>query len=132
MLWVRADGVPVGLLLAPANAAENQLVRRLLDAAPAAELPEHLLADKADDDDRLAAALAKLGVVLLAPHRSNRRQPPRHDGRTGRRLRKRWVVERSFAWLHAFRRLPIRHEYYSFIDAGFAALACLAIVARQL
>jgi transposase len=132
MLWVRADGIPVGAVLAPANAAENKLVTKLLESAPDAELPAWLLADKGFDDDGLARRLAKLGVTLLAPHRRNRVKPPRHDGRTAKRLKGRYVVERGFAWLHHFRRLPIRHERWSFIYAGFIALACLAIVARTL
>jgi transposase len=132
MFWTRGDGIPVGALVAPANAAENRLVQHLLDTAPEADLPEFLLADKGFDDDGLARRLAKQGVTLLAPHRQNRVRPRRHDGRTARRLKGRFVVERSFAWLHAFRRLPLRHEYYSFMYAGFVALACLIIVARNL
>jgi transposase len=96
--------------------------------AGAATGPARLLADKAYGDDHLA----KQGVVLLAPHRRNRVRPPRHDGRTAQRLKGRYVVERTLAWLHDFRRRPIRHERQAFIAAGFVALACLIIVARQL
>ena len=132
MLWVRADGIPVGAMLAPANAAENKLVTKLLASAPDAELPAWLLADKGFDDNGLAGRLAKFGVTLLAPHRRNRKKPPRHDGRTAKRLRTRYVVERAFAWLQGFRRLAIRYERWPFIHAGFVALACLIIVARTL
>jgi IS5 family transposase len=132
MLWVRADGLPVGAVLAPANAAENKLVAKLLESAPDAELPAWLLADKGFDDDGLARRLAKLGVRLLAPHRRNRTKPTRHDGRTAKRLKKRYVVERAFAWLQGFRRLTCRYERWSFIHAGLIALACLIIIARTL
>ena len=71
-------------------------------------------------------------IFLLAPHRKNRKKPPRHDGRHLRRYLRRYVVERTNAWLQAFRRLLVRYEHYSFHYAGFVALACLIITARQL
>ncbi|MBA3316209.1 MAG: transposase [Planctomycetaceae bacterium] len=49
------------------------------------------------------------------------------DGRRLCRLRRRWVVERTFAWLKTYRRIAARAEHYSFLYHGFAQLACLAI-----
>ena len=44
--------------------------------------------------------------------------------------RQRWVVERSFARLHAFRQLPIRYERRADIRLGLIQLACALICYR--
>jgi len=132
MVEVRADGRPVAALVAPADRAESHLVEPLLEAGGRAALPTALLADKAYDDDRLRAALNERGVRLLAPHRSNRTKSRSNDGRRLRRCKRRWVVERTIAWLHAFRRLLVRHERYAFVFNGFVSLACLITTARAL
>jgi transposase len=49
----------------------------------------------------------RYGIEMIAPHRGVRRSPT-GDGRPLCRYRKRWRVERLFAWLHHFRRLVIR------------------------
>jgi IS5 family transposase len=59
--------------------------------------PERLIGDKAYDSDPLDAELAERGIELIAPHRSNRRKAPTQNGRTLRRYRRRWKVERLWA-----------------------------------
>jgi transposase len=44
----------------------------------------------------------------------------------------RWVVERTFAWLHAFKRLRTRYERRSDIHLGLLQLACALICHRRL
>ncbi|MBF6303153.1 transposase, partial [Nocardia amamiensis] len=44
----------------------------------------------------------------------------------------RWPVERSFAWLHAFKRLRIRYERRADIHQAFLSLACSIICLRKL
>lgn len=39
----------------------------------------------------------------------------------------RWVVERTFAWLHRFRRLAVRYERRSDIHQAFLSLGCIFI-----
>ena len=46
--------------------------------------------------------------------------------------RQRWVVERCFAWLHAFKRLPTRYEYRADLHLGLLQLACALICYRLL
>lgn len=46
--------------------------------------------------------------------------------------RHRWVVERGFAWLHAFKRLRTRYERRADIHLGLLRLACALICYRQL
>ncbi len=91
-----------------------------------------VLADKASDSDPLREQLDLDGFRLLARHRANRKKPPVNDGRRLRRLRRRWVVERSFAWLKSFRRVHTRYEVLAHLYDGFVALACAFIALGRL
>jgi transposase len=44
----------------------------------------------------------------------------------------RWVIERGFAWLHAFKRLRTRYERRADIHLGLLQLACALICHREL
>jgi transposase len=44
----------------------------------------------------------------------------------------RWVVERTFAWLHQFRRLLVRYERHAEIHKAFLAIGCCLICWRPL
>ncbi|MGW4715781.1 transposase, partial [Nocardia sp. NPDC004260] len=44
----------------------------------------------------------------------------------------RWPVERSLAWLHAFKRLRIRYERRADIHQALLSLACAVICLRKL
>jgi transposase len=48
-----------------------------------------------------------------------------------RRYRRRWHVERFFAWLFSFRRLAIRWDRLVENYLGFVHLACILILLRQ-
>ena len=43
----------------------------------------------------------------------------------------RWKIERTICLDQGFRRLVVRHEYYSFIYQGFIHLACILICLRR-
>jgi len=47
------------------------------------------------------------GIEVIAPNREGNRRP--QDGRKLRRYRRRWKIERLFAWLTQFRRIPVRY-----------------------
>jgi transposase len=49
---------------------------------------------------------------------------------TLRRHRRRWKVERLFAWMHNFRQLVTRWEYHIENFLGFVHLACLIMLRR--
>ncbi len=90
------------------------------------EKPEHLLGDRAYDSDPLDARLAvDHEVELIAPQRYNRQAPRTQDGRPLRRYRHRWRIERLFAWLQNFRRIPIRYEYHAENFLGLIQLGCI-------
>lgn len=90
------------------------------------------IGDRAYDSDTLDEKMeTAYGIEVIAPHRSNRVKPSTQDGRKLRRYRKRWKIERLFAWIQNFRRYIIRHEYYQVNFEGFLKLACIIILLRQ-
>jgi transposase len=46
--------------------------------------------------------------------------------------RYRWVVERTFAWLHQFKRLLVRYDRRADIHQAFLALGCCLVCYRRL
>jgi transposase len=90
-----------------------------------------VIADKAHDSDRLRARLKPRGIDLIVPHRRNRKKPKPQDGRKLRRYRRRWKVERTFAWFGNFRRLVVRWERYLEVYLAFFHLACLLITLNR-
>jgi len=105
----------------------NQTLGELLIPEP----PPRLIGDGAYDSDPLDQQLAPLGIELIAPNR-NSRKVKTQDGRPFRRYRRRWRVERLFAWLHNFRRLVIRYEYRADNFLGMLHLGCIVILLRYL
>jgi transposase len=69
---------------------------------------------------------------LIAPHRSNRSKPPTQDRRVLRRYRRRWKIERLWAWLKQYRRLGTRWEVHAVNFLGMVQLACALILLRHL
>lgn len=94
-------------------------------------VPERLIGDKAYDSDPLDARLAERGIAMIAPHRKNRVKPKTQDGRVLRRYKRRWRIERLFAWLGNFRRLVVRYERSVENYSGFVHLGCILILLRQ-
>lgn len=111
--------------------AQVTLVAPTLDSRFVDALPQRLIGDRAYDADPLDAALAHLGIEMIAPHRRGRVRPKTQDGRPLRRYRRRWMVERLFAWLGNFRRLVVRYERHALNYLGFVHLGCVLILLRQ-
>lgn len=93
--------------------------------------PRRLVYDMAADSDPLRQRLKKRGIELICPHRVNRVKPKLQDGRSLRRYRRRWKVERTLAWLGNFRRLLVRQERQLPAYRAFFHMACVLIAARQ-
>lgn len=47
-------------------------------------------------------------------------------------LPRRWVVERTFAWLHHYKRLLVRYDRRDEIHEAFLAIACCLVCHRRL
>jgi transposase len=127
-----ARGIPIAVNATSYSPHEITLVDDTLDGCFLEELPERLIGDKAYDSDQLDARLAKeRGIEMIAPHRNNRLKYPTQDGRKLRRYRKRWKVERLFAWLQNFRRLVVRYEYHLENFLAMIQLGCIIILLRR-
>ncbi|NJL55580.1 transposase, partial [bacterium] len=111
MLIVDANGLPIGVHVEAANRHERTQVHDTLVSVFTDDVPERLIGDKADDSDALDAALAAQQIAMIAPHRRTRKRKTQ-DGRPLRRAKRRWKVERAFAWLQHYRRLVVRYEHY--------------------
>lgn len=126
---VEKNGIPVGVAIDAANVPETALgpaaLAMMVVVMTVMLVP--VLADKAYDSDFLREYLLTRGFFLVAPHRRNRTKPPRIDGRHLRRYRRRYVVERTFAWLHSYRRVSNRYEKKMDRYEGFVYLACAFI-----
>jgi transposase len=95
------------------------------------EAPQNLIGDNAYDSDNLDTELRRYGIELIAPHRCNRINTTQ-DLRRLRRYRRRWKIERLFAWLQNFRRLVVRYERYAENFLGMLHLGCCVILLRHL
>jgi len=123
-------GLPIAVDVASASPHEIKLVDSTLKAGFLKESPQRLIGDKAFDSDALRADLAEDGIQLITRQRRNRRVKTQ-DGRSLRRYRRRWKIERLFAWLQNFRRLITRHEHEVANFLGFVQLGCIVILLRQ-
>jgi transposase len=121
-------GLPVAIHVASASPYETTLVDATLDDRFLADLPERLIGDKAYDSDGLDHHLLKTyGIELIAPHRSARHHITQ-DGRPLRRVRRRWKIERLFAWFHNYRRVVTRWERHAANFLGMIHLASAVIL----
>jgi transposase len=133
MAIVDRRSLPVAIHVASASPAEVRLVRPTLDDRFLADFPPRLIGDKAYDSDPLDAELLRtFGLDLIAPHKSNRVAVSTQDGRALRRYKRRWVVERFFAWLHNSRRLVTRWEHHVENFVAMLQLGCMRILLRHL
>jgi transposase len=86
--------------------------------------PRKLLADRGYDHDCYRREVRKRGIT---PQIARRGTP--HGSGLGVQ---RWVVERTIAWLHGFRRLLVRYERRADMHEAFLDLACCLICFRRL
>ena len=128
-LMAVADGAgfPVAISVGSASPHEVKLVEETLEKRFIDEKPERLIGDRAYDSDPLDASLQKQGIAMIAPHKSNRKKPATQDGRVLRRYKRRWKVERLFAWLQNFRRIQVRHDRSLNNYLAFVLLGCMII-----
>jgi transposase len=129
---VDACGVPLAYTVTPGNRNDVTQLLPLLDRIGPVRgrvgrprcRPDTIYADRGYDFDKYRRLLRQRGVG----HRIARRRTP-HGSGLGR---VRWVVERSFAWLHAFKRLAICYERRHDLHEAFLALGCCLICWRRL
>jgi transposase len=133
MALADGNGLPISICIADGNRHDVVLTEQTLDAAFVDELPPRLIGDKAWDSKKHEVTLAEQRELeLIAPKRQGQNPSRRkQDGRKLRRAKRRWMVERLFAWLQNFRRLVTRWEHKAENFLGFLQLGCVVILLRQ-
>jgi transposase len=86
--------------------------------------PDAIFGDRAYDSQPHREEMTDRGIDPHFPHRR-----AEHGSGLGT---KRWVVERTIAWLHRFRRLRVRFERRADIHEGFLHLGCALICWQML
>ena len=125
-------GLPLAVHVASASPHEVTLVDETLAASFLDTLPTRLIGDRGYDSDRLDRHLrTTYGIEMIARHRRNRRLRTQ-DGRPLRRTRRRWKIERLFAWFHNYRRVVTRWERDPANFLGMIHLASAVILLRHL
>lgn len=138
MVVVDGQGIPLGSHLTSASPGEVLLAETTLAAISVPrngpgrpqKRPLRIIADKGYDSDPLRWRLLQRQMLLISPHRKNRKTRSLNDGRTLRRYRKRWKIERTFAWLGNFRRLVVRYDRTLAMYQTFFHMACALITLR--
>jgi putative transposase len=132
-LLVEADGGPLAITIAGANVPDAQLLARTIDAIvlerpePEPDFPQHLCLDKGfDNDTGWEATLDHDYDPHIAMIRDER--PPRPKRYKARR----WVVERTLAWLSKCRGILIRWETIADNYLGLLQVACALLWFRRL
>jgi transposase len=86
--------------------------------------PERVTADRGYDHDSYRRELRRRGIGSEIARRKTE-----HGSGLGHA---RWVVERTFAWLHHFKRLLVRYDRRHEIHEAFLALGCCLVCFRRL
>ena len=121
------------MALAGANVHDAKLLGPTLDAIvvfppfPTEEAPLHLCLDKGYDNPTGREAASDRGYT--AHIRRIGEEPPPEDA-PKRHPPRRWVVERTLAWLSKFRSLLVRYEVKAENYLGLVQLACALIWTR--
>ena len=124
-------GIPLSAVLVAANKHESQLIEETLGNIRA-ERPhpslgvQHLCGDKAYDSVWCRESACEYGYVDHFRYRGEECQ------KRTKYSPKRWVVERTHAWMNRFRRVVNRWDVTSASYEAFIGLACAAIILRKL
>lgn len=122
--------LPLAVYAESASPHEVRLVTKTLQESFIDKQPVRLIGDKAYDSDPLDQELKEQGIEMIAPHKRNRKKSKTQDGRSLRRYKRRWKIERFFAWLQNFRRVATRFDYKVENYLGFVHLGCIVILLR--
>lgn len=131
---VEADGGPLGVVVAGANVHDTKLLRATIDSM-VAERPDprahkqRLCLDKGYDNPTGHTATRERHytshIRRIGEEKFDSRKRKRHPAR-------RWVVERTFAWLSKWRGILVRSAKKSSNYLASIQLACILIWYRRL
>ena len=122
-----AKGIPLAVLLTGANVHDITQLQALVEAIPPVRgkpgrprrRPESVQGDRGYSSEGHRRWLRSKGIQPLLA-----KQGEPHGSGLGKT---RWVIERTIAWLHHFRRLRIRWERREDIHLAFLKLGCALI-----
>lgn len=131
-LLVEADGGPLSIVVAAANVNDAQLLQATLGAIVVerrAEIHQHLCLDKGYDNPTGHRVTVELGyeahIRRIGEEKLDADQHRRYPAR-------RYVVERTLAWLSKCRGLLVRYEKKSENYLGLLQWACALLWYRRL
>ena len=131
-LLVDASGIPLAWTVTGGNRNDVTQLIPLVERVPPVRgnvgrprrRPERVAADRGYDHDKYRRELRRRGIAAEIARRKSE-----HGSGLGRA---RWVVERTFAWLHQFKRLLVRYDRRAEIHEAFLALGCCLVCFRRL
>src|SRR5437773_12561251 len=131
-LLVDATGIPLAWTVTGGNRNDVTQLIPLVERVPPVRgrvgrprrRPERVLADRGYDHDKYRRELQQR---CFTPEIARRHTE--HGSGLGRY---RWVVERTFAWLHHFKRLLVRYDRRAEIHEAFLALGCWLVCLSRL
>ena len=118
------EGFPIRTLVHPANEADKSEIKRLLRRIPVTSRWQKVIVDQGYDSPAIAAHCRKLYDVDY--------EVVKRTSQGFEVLPKRWVVERTFAWLGKYRRLSKDYEYRTDISEAFIYFCSVHILVRRL
>ena len=131
-LLVDASGIPLAWSLTGGNRNDVTQLIPLVERVPPVRgkvgrprrRPTSVVADRGYDHDKYRRLLRERGITPVIARRKTE-----HGSGLGR---VRWVVERTFAHLHNFKRLLVRYERRGDMHEALLALGCCLICFRRL
>jgi transposase len=131
-LLVDATGIPLAWTVTGGNRNDVTQLVPLLERVPPVRgkvgrprrRPDRVAADRGYDHDKYRRELRALSIKPEIARRQTK-----HGSGLGR---VRWVVERTFAWLHNYKRLLVRYDRRHEMHEAILALACCLACFRRL
>ena len=131
---VEAGGGPLGVVVAGANVHDAKLLEATIGSIvverpePTKHDPQHLCLDKGYDNPSGRTAAASGGHT---PHIRKIGEEKLDKNKRKRRKARRWVVERTLAWLSKCRAILIRYAKKLSNYLGMIQLACALLWYRR-
>src|SRR2546426_978578 len=131
-LLVDATGIPLSWTVTGGNRNDVTQLVPLIERVPPVRgkvgrprrRPDRVSADRGYDHDKYRRELRKRRITAEIARRRTE-----HGSGLGRY---RWVVERTFAWLHNFKRLLVRYDRRADMHYALLALGCCLVCFRRL
>ena len=134
-LITEASGGPLGVVLAGANCNDHLLLEETIEAIvverpePTSKHPQNLCLDKGYDNEGTRQLVNEKGYT---PHIRRIGEEKRDQEGKKRYPARRWVVERTLAWLNKCRGILVRWEKKASNYLGMIKVACALIWGRRL